>query len=46
LSHHLDIYAIEVDGVSRTFDYVWSDATYAQREIDMMKPGYDYTSRG
>jgi len=44
LSHHLDIYAVEVDDVRRTFDYVWSDATYAQREIETMKPGYDFTS--
>lgn len=45
LSSHLDIYKIEVDGVSRTFEYCWSDANYKQMQIDMMKPGYDYTSR-
>ena len=44
LSDHLDIYQIEVDGVSNTFDYSWSDATYKQMQIDIMKPGYDYSS--
>ena len=46
LSSHLDIYRIEVDGVSAEFDYCWSDATYKQMQIDMMRPGYDYSSRG
>lgn len=45
LSNHLDIYRIEVDGVSNTFEYCWSDAGYKQMQIDMMKPGYDYSSR-
>jgi len=44
LSSHLDIYKIEVDGVSSTFDYSWSDSNYKQMQIDMMKPGYDYSS--
>lgn len=46
LSGHLDIYRIEVHGVSNTFDYCWTDSTYKQMQIDMMKPGYDYSSRG
>jgi hypothetical protein len=46
LSAHLDIYRIEVDGVSQTFDYCWSDANYQQQQINMMRPGYDYSSRG
>ncbi len=45
LSSHLDIYSIEVDGVSNTFDYCWSDANYKQQQIEMMKPGYDYSSQ-
>lgn len=45
LSNHLDIYKIEVDGVSNTFDYVWSDPTYKKMQIDMLRPGYDYSSR-
>jgi hypothetical protein len=46
LRNHLDIYRIEVDGVSNTFDYCWTDSTYKQMQIDMMRPGYDYSSRG
>lgn len=45
LGSHLDIYQIEVDGVSSTFEYCWSDTDYAQMQINMMKPGYDYSSR-
>ena len=45
LSDHLDIYQIEVDGVVSTFDYCWTDSNYKQMQIDMMKPGYDYSSR-
>jgi hypothetical protein len=45
LSNHLDIYKIEVDGVSNTFDYCWSDYNYKQMQINIMKPGYDYSSR-
>jgi len=44
LSSHLDIYKIEVDGVSNTFNYSWADTNYKQMQIDMMKPGYDYSS--
>jgi len=46
LHNYLDIFKIEVDGISNTFDYVWSDNNYEQREIDMMRPGYDFSSRG
>lgn len=45
LGTHLDIYSIEIDGVSNTFDYCWSDDNYKQMQIDMMRPGYDYSSR-
>jgi hypothetical protein len=45
LSNHLDIYAIEVDGVSAVFDYCWGDDDYKQQQIDMMQPGYDFSSR-
>ncbi len=45
LSTYLDIYKIEVDGVSNTFDYSWADVNYKQMQIDMMKPGYDFSSR-
>lgn len=46
LGSHLDIYQIEVDRVTGTFDYCWSNLNYKQQQIDMMKPGYDYSSRG
>jgi len=46
LSNYLDIFKIEVDGVSNTFNYCWTDLNYKQMQIDMMKPGYDYSSRG
>ena len=45
LSNHLDIYKIEIDDVSNTFDYCWNDVDYKQQQIDKMKPGYDFSSR-
>ena len=45
LGTHLDIYKIEVDGVSNTFNYCWSNPNYKYMQIEMMKPGYDYSSR-
>jgi hypothetical protein len=45
LGEHLDIYSIEVDGIKNIFDYCWTDADYKQQQIDMMRPGYDYSSR-
>jgi hypothetical protein len=45
LSNHLDIYRIEVDNIENTFDYSWSDTDYKLMQIDMMKPGYDFSSR-
>lgn len=46
LGSHLDIYSIEVDGVSNKFDYCWSDDNYKQMQINIMRPGYDHSSRG
>ena len=46
LSAHLDIYCIEIDGVSQKFNYCWTDANYKQMQIDMMKPGYDHSTKG
>jgi hypothetical protein len=45
LKDHLDIYKIEIGDVSRTYDFCWSDSDYKQMQINMMKPGYDYSSR-
>ena len=44
LGSHLDIYQIEVDNISGTFNYSWTDSNYKQMQIDMMKPGYDHSS--
>jgi hypothetical protein len=46
LSTHLDVYSIEVDGIKNTFDYCWTDTNYAKQQIAMMRPGYDFSSRG
>jgi hypothetical protein len=43
LSAHLDIYQIHADGVTGTFDYVWSDDNYKQMQIDFLQPGYDWS---
>jgi hypothetical protein len=45
LSRCLDIYKIAVDDTSQTFDYCWTDTDYKQKQIDIMKPGYDFNSR-
>lgn len=45
MSQHLDIYKIEINGTVGTFDYCWSDGNYKKMQIDMMKPGYDYSSK-
>jgi hypothetical protein len=43
ISKHLDIYQIHIDGVTDTFDYVWSDDNYKQMQINFLKPGYDWS---
>ena len=45
LGTHLDIYSVEVNGVSTVYDYCWSDSNYEQLQIDRLKPGYDYQLR-
>jgi len=45
LSSHLDIHSVEIDGVKQVYDYCWSDSNYKQMQIDMMRPGYDFSSR-
>ena len=42
ISAHLDIYQINIDGLSCIFDYVWNDDNYKQMQIDLLKPGYDW----
>jgi hypothetical protein len=46
LSNYLDIYSISVNGITNVFDYCWTDVDYKQKQIDMMRPGYDHSSRG
>lgn len=46
LSQHLDIYQISAGGITATYDYAWSDPDYYQQQIERLKPGYDYSSRG
>lgn len=45
LSKHLDIFKIEVGNITNTYDYCWSDHDYKQMQINIMKPGYDFSSR-
>lgn len=45
LSSHLDIYQISVDNITQTFDYCWRNSDYKQMQINMLKPGYDFSSR-
>ena len=45
LSTYLDISKIEIDGVSNTFDYVWSQSDFKDLQINVMKPGYDHSSK-
>jgi hypothetical protein len=46
LSTHLDILSIETINIKNTFNYCWTDSGYKEQQIESMKPGYDYSSRG
>jgi hypothetical protein len=46
LSNHLDIYKIVTEEIECTYDYSWSDQDYYSQQIERLKPGYDYSSRG
>ncbi len=37
LGDHLDIYKIEIDGVSATYDYNWTEHNYHQLQMDQLK---------
>lgn len=45
LSKHLDVYKITIDDVENTFDYVWSQPDFKQKQIEIMMPGYNYSSK-
>lgn len=44
LGDYLDIISIKVDDTIGIFNYCWNDDNYEQEQIDMMRPGYDYSS--
>jgi len=46
MNNHLDIYRIETPEVTATYDYAWADPDYYQQQIERLKAGYDYSSRG
>jgi len=37
MGNYLDIYKIECDGISATYDYHWSDADHRQRQLESLK---------
>jgi hypothetical protein len=37
LGDHLDIYSIEVNGVTATYNYIWSDADYHERQMNLLR---------
>ena len=45
LSQHLDVYKITIDDVENTFDYVWSQPDFKQKQIEIMMPGYNHSSK-
>ena len=45
LSKYLDIYKVQIDDVSNTFDYVWSQPDFRNKQIEVMKPGYIWSSQ-
>ena len=46
LGKYLDIYQIQIDDVIGIYDNCWSDDDYQQQQINAMKAGYDFSSRG
>jgi hypothetical protein len=46
LSKYLDILSIEAGDAKAVYDYTWTDADYYQQQINRLKPGYDFSSRG
>lgn len=40
MGDYLDIYKVEIDDVSATYDYHWSDSNWREKQIDFLKPGY------
>lgn len=44
IGDYLDIYKIEVDDVSATYDYHWSDWDWRDQQIKFLQPGYRHSS--
>jgi hypothetical protein len=44
MGDYLDIYKIEVDDVSATYDYHWSDWDWREQQIKFLQPGYRHSS--
>ena len=42
LESHLDIYAIEVDGIRAEYPEVWSDPDYTSQQIEKLQAGYQH----
>ena len=46
LSKYLDIYRIQAGDSSAVYQYNYTDRDYYQQQIERLRPGYDYSSRG
>lgn len=44
MGEYLDIYKIEVDDISATYDYHWSEWDWREKQIKFLTPGYRYVS--
>ena len=44
LSTHLDIYKISIGDDYCKYEYCWADKDHKKMQIDMLKPGYEYSS--
>lgn len=45
MGYFLDIYKIEVDGVSATYDYHWIEPNWMEKQIEFLRPGYRHSSK-
>jgi hypothetical protein len=46
LSGYLDICGIRTANASQVYTYSYTDSDYKQQQIERLRPGYDYSSRG
>jgi hypothetical protein len=46
LGNYLDIFKIRIDDVERIFNYCWTDVDYKELQINKLREGYDFSSRG